>query len=224
MRAFKLISALSIILALTAIAAASASAEVEFLPGKAGTKVTGLSKKATLTAKNAKAEAVGVTCQKSKSTGELKNGKEGKLDITFEECTVAGLAVNSAGDAAKTILAHVAAKACTITTTPLVGGVLLKPEPIELSVPSTKLTVNIEGDVIGRLLPENGGKTSELLTLDLNLKEGAQEFTKCKDGTNPELTEELKAKVDAGTFLAATQSAEGGLLQFGKGEGQEWMT
>jgi hypothetical protein len=222
MRAFKLIGVLGIILALTAIAAATASAEVEFLPGTAGTKYTASSKKAILTAKNEKAEAVGVTCAKSKATGEVKKPTEAKLDITFEECTVAGLAVNSTGDAAKTILAHVTAKACTITTSPLVGGILLKTELVELTVPTTKLTVIIEGDVIGRLLPENV-KETKLFTLDLNLKEGKQEFTKCKDGAGEELTEELKAKVDAGgKFLSATQSAEGGLLQFTVNE--EWMT
>jgi hypothetical protein len=221
MRAFKLISALAIVLALTAIAAATASAEVEFLPGTAGTKFTASSKKATLTAKKTETETIAVVCKTSKSTGELLSKTEALMLITFEGCESAGTGVNSVGDAAKTILAHVEAKACTISTSPLVGGILLKPLPLTLENPTTKLKIEVEGDVIGRLLPENV-KETKLFTLDLNLKEGKQEFTKCKDGAGAELLEELSANVSGAGFKPATQSAEGGLLQFTVNE--EWMT
>ena len=220
MRAFKLIGVLGAILALVAIAATTASAEVEFLPGTAGTKFTNAGEKATLTAKNSKGETVAVTCAKAKSTGELLSSKEALILITFETCTSAGVPVNSVGDAGGTILTHVEAKACTITSSPLVGGILLKPLPVTLEAPLLKLKIEVEGDVIGRLLAENVSQKE--FKLDLNLKEGKQEFTKCKDGAGAELTEELKANVDAGGFLPATESAIGGKLTFTVNE--EWMT
>jgi hypothetical protein len=220
MRLSKLLSALAIVLALTAAAATTASAEVEFLPGAAGTKFTASSKKFTLTAKNSKAEAVALPCQKTKSTVELLSSKDVLISAIFESCESAGLAANSVGDAAKTVLVHFEGKACTISVSPLVGGILLKVLPVTIEVPTTKLKIELEGDVIGRLLPEN--TAAKLFTLDLNVFAGQQEFTKCKDGTGPELTEELKANVDGVGFSSATLAAEGALFQFTVN--QTWMT
>jgi hypothetical protein len=220
MRMFKLIGAL-LVPAIAALAVATASAEVEFLPGTAGTKFTGSAKKVFFTLKNSKAEPVSLLCKKEKSTGEQLSSTDALILAAFEACEFGGLGIHSVGDPAQTILVHFEAKACTITSSPLVGGVLLKPLPVVLEVPASKLNVELDGAMIGRLLPENVANT-KVFNLDLNPKEGKQEFTKCKDGTGTELTEELKANVDAGGFLPATVSAEDGLLQFTVNK--EWMT
>jgi hypothetical protein len=227
MRAFKLISVLAAVLALTAIAATTASAalSVGFLPGKDKTPFTDSSGKATLTA-----GSLAIACAKSKSTGEIVNPKaldpatEALIIIDFEGCSSAGLALSSVGDAAKIILVHIEAKSCIIKETPtLVGGILLKPLPLTLEVPSIGTKIEVTGDVIARLLPEN--TKAELFSLDLNAPGGVQEFKECKDesgGTT--LVEELKASTNGGTPIAATQEIKEGLFQFTKANAQTWDT
>jgi hypothetical protein len=136
MRALKLISTLAMVLALTAIAAATASAalSVGFLPGKDKTPFTGSSGKITFTA-----GSLALSCTRSKSTGEIVNPKaldpatEALIIMDIENCSSAGIAWNSPGDAAKTVLLHIEAKSCIIKETPtLVGGILLKPLPFTI--------------------------------------------------------------------------------------------
>jgi hypothetical protein len=221
MRAFKLISVLALALALTAIAAATASAAntVEFLPGAAGTKFTDSSKEAVLRSHlllEGKEEEVKIVCEKTTSNGELVNAKEAKMTFDFLNCKgePGGLGASTAGDPAKTILVKATAKSCIISTSPLVGGLLIKPEPVVITFATTNLTIEVTGDVLGRLLPENGA-AAKLLTLDLNAPSGKQEFKECKDDSaEASKVEELKAKTDTGVALPATQEAKGALLQF----------
>ncbi len=221
MRVLKFMSALAIVaLALTALGASTASAFPEFLPGTAGTTFTNDSKKATLTA-----GGLSIVCQKSKSTGELQSSLLALITIDFEECTVAGLAVNSLGDSAKTILVHVEAKTCIIKEgATLIGGLLLKPLPVHLEVPAAKLLILVEGDVIARLLPENGAAGTHF-TLDLKGSGGQQEFKECKDAVGEtSKVEDLKSKDDAAEAVLAIEEVEGGLLDFPAGNPQVWMT
>jgi hypothetical protein len=230
MRAFKLISVLALALALTAIAAATASAAntVEFLPGEAGTKFTDSSKTAVLASHalvEGKEAEVKIICEKTTSSGQLLSTKEADITFDFLGCKgePGGLGASTAGDPAKTILVKAVAKSCIISTSPLVGGLLIKPEPVVITFATTGLTIEVTGDVLGRLLPENGA-AAKLLTLDLNLKGSAQEFKECKDDSaETSKVEELKAKTDTGVALPATQSAEGALLQF-VSVAQQWMT
>jgi hypothetical protein len=227
MRALKLITALGVVLALTAIAATTASAalSVGFLPGTDKTPFTGSSGKATLTA-----GGLSINCTKSKTTGEILNASkldpatESLLIITFESCTVLTLPVNSVGDAPKTILTHVEAKSCIIKETPtLVGGILLKPLPVMLEVPSIGEKIEVTGDVIGRLLPEN--IKAELFTLDLNALKGVQEFKECKDASGEaSKVEELKSSTNGETAVAASQEVKEGLIQFTTANKQTWDT
>jgi hypothetical protein len=220
MRAFKLISALAMALALTSIAAATASAANPpvFLPGAPKTTFINGSGKATLTT----ASGLSIVCEKSTSTGELlgvgtEDSKEALMIIDFETCKTepGGLGANSVGDPAKTILVHVEAKSCTITESPLVGGILLKLLPVTLEVPTVKLTSKFEegSDVIGRLLPEN--TAASRLSFDLNAPGGVQEFKECKDKAGETaLKEGLKIKVDEKAIEADSVEAKEGFIEF----------
>jgi hypothetical protein len=223
MRIFKLTGVLALALALAAISAATASAAntVEFLPGAAGTKFTGSSKEVVLSSHlllEGKEEPVKFICEKSTSNGELVNAKEAKLTLDILGCKgePGGLGASTAGDPAKTILVKATAKSCIISTSPLVGGILIKPEPVVITFATTNLTIEVTGDVIGRLLPENGA-AAKLLTLDLNAPgtPPAQEFKECKDDSaETSKVETLKAKTDTGVVLPATLETKGALLQF----------
>jgi hypothetical protein len=194
MRTFKLIGVLAMMLALSAIAVASASASI--LPGKAGTTLTGTSGKATLQVKGGAA----INCQSSTSKGEI---------LSTTKCTAAGLAVESAGDASGTILAHVEVTDCAIT-----GGRALsfKLLPLTLEVPSTKLTLLVEGSVLGQVAPV--GKKAKSFTLTIAQKEGVQAIEKCEGGS----ALSLKTSTDGSAFVQSGQEAAEGKVEFGAEE------
>jgi hypothetical protein len=204
MRTFKLIGVLAMMLALSAIAVASASASI--LPGKAGTTLTGTSGKATLQVKGGAA----INCQSSTSKGEILSTTESLAIINFgTKCTAAGLAVESAGDASGTILAHVEVTDCAIT-----GGRALsfKLLPLTLEVPSTKLTLLVEGSVLGQVAPV--GKKAKSFTLTIAQKEGVQAIEKCEGGS----ALSLKTSTDGSAFVQSGQEAAEGKVEFGAEE------
>ena len=109
MRGFKLVATLLAVMALGAIAAATASAaQPEFLPGTAGTKFTGKSKKAKLQVK----EGATIECTGSEAEGELLGKTTALFIVTFKGCKSLGLAANSLGDAAGIIKVHVDSETC----------------------------------------------------------------------------------------------------------------
>jgi len=209
MRTFKLICVAALMLALSAISVASASASV--LPGTKGTKVTGTSGKATLQQKG----GISITCEKSKTTGEAESSELALILITFEpNCTAAGLAANSVGDAAKTILVHVEAGEC-FNAAHTEHYILFLILPLKLEVPSTKLTIEIKGDVLGKVAPI--GKKAKVFTVELKQKAGVQEVgpTECENSKGEKFKEVfLLSKVDAGAFIQSGQEAEKGEVTF----------
>src|SRR5665647_1528657 len=194
MRSIKLIGAMFVVLAFSAVAVATASAAEtlwKWLPGSVKETFTGKSGKATLQAKG----GISITCAKSTillAGAELTEATLGNAGVHFEECTAAGLPVNSVGDAAKTILVKLAIHNCMVKAGDF--GLLFKlTEEVKLEVPSTKLTVAVKGSFVG-LIEGKGGE--KLLTFPLNIKqtEGKQEFEKCEGG----VANTLEAKTDAG--------------------------
>ncbi len=220
MRLLKIVGALAAILAFTAIASGTAFAEVEFLPGAKGTTFTGVSKEAKL-----KSAAGTIVCTKSTVTkGELLSSTEALIVIKFENCTIAGLEARGLEDAekSKNITTHVEAKSCTVSTSPLVGAVLLKPLPVHIEVPAAKLLLLVEGTVIGLLTPVNT-KGTTTFNLLLNEKEGKQEDRTCKDKvTGAALTENLIVKDDGKETGEGVEIVKEGTLTFTVG--QEFMT
>jgi hypothetical protein len=230
MRTFKLIGALIVVLAFSAVAVATASAAETlwtWLPGSAGETFKGTSGEAVLSAKD-EGKTLTVKCKKStlllSDTVEgkevhselLKEGSiEGKdatlalMIIHFEGCLALGLAANSPGDTKEIILVHVEEHNCMIE--PKDFGVLLKILPLHIEIPSLKgVLILVEGSVIGLLEGKEGEK---LLTFKLNLKTNAakeQEFLKCSGGEK----DELKASLDGVKFEPATEEAKTGTLEF----------
>src|SRR5674476_93551 len=176
MRTIKLIGAMFVVLAFSAVAVATASAAEtlwKWLPGSVGETFTGKSGKETLQA------GISFTCAKStiKLVGaELTEATLGKATVDFEECTTAGLPMNSVGDAAKTILAKLAIHNCMIKAGDF--GLLFKlTEEVKVEVPSTKLTIIFKGSFVGLIEGKAGTKALTFL-LNIKQKEGKQEIEK----------------------------------------------
>jgi hypothetical protein len=218
MRIFKLTGALMVVLAFSAIGVATASA-VEtlwrWLPGSAKETFKGGSKTATLQVEEGeKAEKPGpsIACTKSElllAESELLE-KEAKLalaQIHFTGCKTLGLAMNSAGDAKEVVLTHVEIHNCLIKANDF--GLLIKLLPVTLEVPATKLTIAVEGIVIGLIAKTGANKYG----LTVAQKAGLQEIQKCEGGVK----ETLLAKIDAQPkFGEAGEEAKEGIIEFDK--------
>ncbi len=188
MRVFKLAGALAAFLALAAVAAASVSAAIGFLPGAAGTTFSGTTGEFKL-----KSAAGTIICKSGAITGELLSSTEGTATITKKECSVAGLEVRGLVNAEKSkeVTSTAKLKVCTVSTSPLVIALDIRPEPIHIEVPAAKLLNLAEGDYLALVEPANNKGTG--FTLKVAEKEGKQEDRIC-DGT----THNLNIKDDGG--------------------------
>jgi hypothetical protein len=227
MRLFKIIGALAVVLAFSAVAVATASAAEtlwKWLPGSVGETFKGGSKEATLSFKEEE-KTLTVTCKKStisltepetKVASELikegsTEGKDATLAlfiVDFEGCTFLGLAVNSTGDKAGIILTHIEAHNCMIGKGKF--GLLLIPLQVHLEVPAAKALILIRGAVIGELLGAAEGTKVLTYKLDLNAPGGVQAIKKCEGGSE----NELFASLDGVNFFLASEEAKEGVLEF----------
>ncbi len=228
MRTFKIVGAIAVVLAFSALSVATASAAEKlwrWLPGSVGETFTGKSGLATLSAKFGV-----IDCKKSDvllaDASLIEPGSEGKKDATlalafihFEECTTAGLATNSVGDTGKTILVHVEIHNCIIA--PNHFGLLIELLQVHLEIPAVKLLILVRGTVIALL---EGKEKTKQLTFGLNIKapEKVQEIKKCEGG----VLNVLEAADDAGAFEIAGEEAKEGSITFDMtkdAEGEEPM-
>jgi hypothetical protein len=213
MRIFKIIGVVALVLALSAITVATASADL--LPGTKGVTIKGSSGKATLQVKGGAA----ITCKESTTTGEVLSSAESLLLINFgANCTAGGLPVKSSGDASGTILAHVEAGSCHV------GGVdyiIFAVLPIKLEVPSTKLTLEVTGAVLGEVTPGNTKQTTFTVTLAQKSGEQTTGPKSCEDGGVKKSEIFLKTSTDGGAAVESGQEAEKGSLTFSAA--QEFM-
>jgi hypothetical protein len=234
MRLFKLIGALAVVLAFSALAVATASAAEtlwKWLPGSVGETLKGKSAKATLTSTDPGVGTLTITCAKSslllsakeeekevkselveKGSTEKKDATLSLLVVVFEECTALGLPVNSVGAPAKTILVHIEEHNCMISVPEKKFGVLLEILPLSLEVPAIKAGILVRGAVIGQLLGAKEGEKVLTYKLDLNAPGGtSQEIKKCEGGVE----NKLEAALDAtGKFEPAFEEAKEGVLEF----------
>ncbi len=218
MRTFKLICALLAVLAFTALGVANASAAEKLwklLPGSAGETFTGSSGKATLVNT---ATSLTIICQKSvvllADASLLEEGSTEGKDATlalamihFENCTSAGLAINSVGDPAKTILVHVEIHTCLIKASDF--GLLIKVLQVHLEVPAAGKLILIRGAVIGLFEGKEGTK-AKTFGLKVLAPGNVQEIKLCEGGTENTLESATEGEV----FSAATENAEKGALTF----------
>jgi hypothetical protein len=224
MRIFKLIGALVVVLAFSAVAVATASAAEtlwKLLPGTVGETFTGKSGKATLQIKG----GASIKCEKStilltseevegKPKSELlkegsTEGKDATLAlavIKFEGCNSAGLEAHSLGDSAKIILVHVEIHTCMIKKEHF--GLLIKPLLVHLEVPEAKQLIEVLGDLVALLeaLP------TEPKHFELNITQvaGVQGIEKCEGGEK----ETLESSVNHGPYIQSGEEAKEGLLLF----------
>ncbi len=217
MRAFKLISALLVVLALTAIAASTASAAEtlwEILPGNEGETFTAKSGTAILQEKG----GLAIKCQESSillvDSSIVGTTKTLALAIIHfgNKCQAAGLATNSLGDPANFILAHVEIHTCIISTSPLVGGLLIKILPLHLEVPSVKLLIEVTGSLVVPITPNE----TETKNYKLEIKQaaGEQGIKLCLGGAE----ESLFSSDDGKLPVQAGQEAVGAELSFDKAQ------
>jgi len=215
MRAFKLVGAMVLVVAFSAIGVSTASA-VElvlwrFLPGAKGTQFIGKSAKALFQVKG----GLSFTSPESTATGEITEG-EGSLGlalVSLVKTTSGGLPINSLGDASGVILVHVELHNCILEDSSL--GVLLAFLPLHLEVPSTKLLMAMTGSLVGKI---SSGK-SKTFTLAVEQKEGKQAVEKCKGDP----ADTLLTSIDSGAATQTGQEIKSGSLTFTTIE-QETMT
>jgi hypothetical protein len=222
MRIFKLIGALVVVLAFSAIAVATASAAEtlwKWLPGSVKETFTGKSGKATLQVEKGGA----IVCQKSvtlltdaelKISSELmEKGSIEKKDATlwlavihFEGCTTGGLEVHSLGDNPGIILVHIELHNCMIKKAHF--GVLITPLLTHLEVTAVKILIEVLGSFVGLIEALPTEKTH--FELNINQKEGKQEFKLCEGGVEDTLLSSENHKA----FVPAAEEVKEGLLLF----------
>jgi hypothetical protein len=227
MRTFKLIGALVVVLAFSAIAVATASAAEtlwKWLPGTVGETFTGKSGEALLESSGGVAP---IKCKKSlvlltdtelKVSSELlkegsTEGKDATLALAvihFEGCTVSGVGINSLGDKAGIILVHVEIHNCMIKKEHF--GLLFKPLLVHLEVPLIKALIEVLGSFVA--LIEALPTEKRHFELNINQGKGKQEIEKCEGGEK----DTLLASENHGEYVQAGEQANEGLLLFDKEE------
>ncbi len=213
MRLFKLISFLVMVLALTAIPVATASAAEtlwELLPGNEGETFTAKSGTVILQEKG----GLAIKCQESSillaDSSIVGTTRTLALAIIHfgNKCTVAGLAVNSLGDPSGVILVHVEIHTCIVSTSPLVGGLLIKVLPLHLEVPSLKLLTEVTGSLVAPITPNE--TATKNYKLDIKQIGGAQQVKLCLGGAE----ESLLWSDDGKAPIAAVEEVQNSELSF----------
>jgi hypothetical protein len=212
MRTFKLIGALVLVLAFSAIGVASASAAETlwpWLPGSAKETFTGKSGVATLQMDGGAA----ITCAKSVTllAGSELTENAAKLwlaTIHFEGCkeSIFGQPVNSLGDASGVILVHIVLHNCMIAKGDF--GVLVKPLLTHLEIPNLGQLIVVQGSFVGRIKALVGDKKH--FELEITQKGGLQTIEKCEGGVK----ESLESSTNEGSLVEAGEQANEGLLLF----------
>ena len=196
---------LAICASLLALTCAVASALPEALPGAKGTKFTGKSGKGILQIKG----GVSATCSSTTGAGELASPTSGTGTVDLKGCTIAGLPVNSLGDASGTLLISGEVSVCYINkSTKDVGIVVHSSTETHAEVPSTKLLLLGRGSFILLASPVNT-KTTKFTGL-LEQKEGKQAITKCEGGEE----RILEISTDAGPYVQSGLEAKENELTF----------
>jgi hypothetical protein len=221
MRMFKLVGAILVVLAFSAVAVATASAAEtlwRWLPGSVGETFKGAqtSKERVLTwagGQSFKCRKASILLEGSELTekGDAENKKAATLGLAtfhFSECTLnGGFSINSLGDKPGIILTHVELHNCLISKVPLEFGLLVLPLETHLEVPAVALLIIVfeKGLFIARIKEEKEGKKHNFLITAKSKEVGkAQDPEKCEGGEK----EILKTKIDNNAEETATEDGE----------------
>ncbi|HUA74307.1 MAG TPA: hypothetical protein VL988_06070 [Solirubrobacteraceae bacterium] len=194
MRGPRLLASLLAALALGACAASAAFAEPEFLPGKAGTTLTGKSKKVKLQAKAGGT----IECTASKTEGELTSKTTESLLLDLEGCKALGLKANSPGDVGGVILINATAELCFVNLSPLEAGLIVKPtSAIIIDIPATGEELEIKNDFVGKIEPINTSSFGGQIVI--SQKGGVQSIDGCRNASNELVKHSLTMAENGGT-------------------------
>jgi hypothetical protein len=180
MRGIKLAAPLLVVVALSDIAVATASAaQPEFLSNGGSRTFTGASKKAKLQVKN----GATIECTKSKASGSLTSNTTASFTLDCEGVKSLGLSANSLGDASGIVLLNVTAETCFINLSPtLEAGLIITLSPVHIEVPAASQLVVLEGSYVAKLEPINTPThASGVLTAQ---KGGVQSIDGCRNASN----------------------------------------
>jgi hypothetical protein len=201
MRIYMLASSVVLTALTVTVMASAASAAIEILPGAAKTPFTATGGKDLVQEKGGTASQ----CTKSevaKGSAELLSTKTLLFVIDLTGCKALGLSINSLGDVAGTVLVHYEGEFCTVSTKPLVGGLLLKPLPVHIEVPSAGVLLLEEGSVVGGVSPEN--TSSKEFRIKFEQKEGRQAIEGCLNAEGTKVVPETLTTSQNGKATVAT--------------------
>ena len=217
MRYLKLIGALAVVLAFSALGVVSAASGAEtlwrWLPGSVGETFKGEFGPGTLTILPAKAKMV---CAKGKIllAGSQLVGTAGEKDATLalvtihlEGCKAEGIfAANSLGDNPEIILLHLEFHNCVINKANKEFGLLILPLETHIEIPAAKLLVTLleKGLYIARIAQE--GAAAAKITAEL--KEGKQNPEKCEGGEAEGLLMKIDNNAEEGAEINFTAKIE----------------
>jgi hypothetical protein len=196
--------------------AASAYAEEGFLVGGNTTPTTALllGGKSTYATES---EPAAISCPLLDSTTiTFSNDKHGKAVLHWLKCTILGFEAHSLGAKEGEILVPVLFLVCLDAKN--AAGTLVDAFGVSGEVEGT---AHIESPVIGSLVELKGAMLGAILTsgkatlfnVEFLGKEGKQTVTKCLEGAN-EKVHNLLVSTNHGTFKAASENVEIGLIQF----------
>jgi len=207
------IGTLVAVLAITALTALSASAEEGFLPL--------LSKETTWSSGKLILESTGgwsYLCKSSEGKGTFATDKHFTIEMHFNECTSAGIAMNSLGDKAGVVLFTALALVC-LKPTNAKGEVLsafgifieLPAGGVHLEVPAIGQLLLLAGTYIGEVLTTGPAKT---YVVDITGKAGKQNAVECKEGLTSKKGSLLSENNENKKPEAASVNMESGSLAF----------
>ncbi len=232
MHTLKLIGALTIVVALSAIVvvgtATAAETPWQWLPGSVGETFSGKSGTIELQQKgggtfDCTSATILLTDEAKKVSSELTEGTESKdakgalLVVHITGCKALGFGFNSDGDPKETILAHYEIKGCMITKAEKRFGWLFKLLPIHVEVPTVKQLFTMEGAFVAEI---KATATKLVFALAIEQKEGKQVIEKCEGGE----AETLKLKLGTGENLQSGVGVSGPEITFDMTKDKEGET
>jgi hypothetical protein len=144
------------------------------------------------------------------SKGVLITDKHSTVLLEWLKCSIAGIALNSAGVGSGEVLAQVLFLVCLIKSNELKFGMAVETDTtLNLESPALGIKITVKGRVIGEVLAKAGTKV-EAVALDFTGKEGKQSVTTCTDSNG---TKEHTLQVES----SLTKKAETASLSIEKG-------
>jgi hypothetical protein len=149
-----------------------------------------------------------VKCESSNILGHKpENKKLGLMFMHFKGCSLGGKECHSLGDEANITLLHIVWHLVRLLKSPNEhAAIWLLVLNTHVECTFLKTLVLLQGSLLGLIEPVNT-KTAKY-TINLNVKEGKQEFTKFVDDAGKEVEAKLEGSVNEGAFKSATKSLE----------------